>query len=171
MDINSDNHYVKYFGDPSEGNLAFDNVVPWKVEGLTTLTDVVSDIIDLFGASKPVLVTYNVPDWTLPIWRAMCENCPTLERVGAGLLDLKDVYYSIEIDDLKFDYPQDEAYKLFARSRLPKKFGLVSLADKYRLRLTDRGMPTDQPSAKAALTKKVMEILFSKDYPQEESEA
>lgn len=173
VNINSLEKYTKYFGEPNEGNLAFDNVAPWHVEGLTTLSDVAGDLVDVVGCTNPVIVTYNVPDWSLPLWESMCEESPVLKSMGASLLDLRSVYYSIVTERFEFSGDEtEEPYKMFHKSKLNKKFGLLSMAEYFGLSIRGEGMPPDQPAAKALLTKKVFNALLDMDYPDEkESEA
>lgn len=171
VNIKTEETYNKFFGDPLEGNLAFDNVVPWKVESLTSLTDVVAELSSVIGMNNPVLVTYNVIDWSLGLWNSMCESSPLLKEMEADILDVKDVYYSIFEKKHTFDYPQDRAYKMFLRSKLSKKVGLVTMGDMFGLRLTSAGMPSEQPAAKALLTKWLIGELFNFDYPENEDDS
>jgi hypothetical protein len=170
VDINSLNKYVKYFGEPSDENLAFDNVTPWSVEGLTSLSDVANDIVDILGGSAPVLVTYNVPEWSLPLWNSMCEQSPALKELGAELLDIRSVYSTVQFSD-KYNEQEVILHKVFKKSTLPRKFGLISMAEKFNLSVHGEAMPPDQPFAKARLTKFVFSGLMGMAYPDEASEA
>lgn len=167
VDIKSETKYSKYFGEPTDENLAFDNVVPWKVEGMTSLSDVAFELVDLLGSSKPVLVTYNVTDWMLPLWQSMCDTCPILTNIGASLLDLKSVYYSIMIQEHRIYEGSDEPYRMFLKQKLGRKFGLFAMADRFELSINAAGMPPDQPTAKAMLSKKILEHLLYQKYPED----
>jgi hypothetical protein len=84
--------YSKYFGDPPEWSLEFDNVVPWRVETLTSLADVTAEVHDLIGETAPVFLGYSVTDWMLPLWQDMCAKDDLLKNLIAEYLDLRSVY-------------------------------------------------------------------------------
>ena len=73
--------------------------------------------------------------------------------------------------DNKFPESENRVYKLFLPSKLPRKFGLMSMASEYSLGLQSEGMPPDAPSAKAKLSTLVYEKIMSEDYPDKDSEA
>lgn len=163
--------YSKYFGDPAEGSLAFDNVVPWRVESLTSLSDVATEVHDLIGTTAPVFLGYSVPDWMLPLWTDMCEKDSLLKNLNAEFLDLRSVYSTIKSCYYKFPEEENRVYKLFLPAKLPRKFGLLAMASEYSLGLQSKGMPPDAPSAKAKLSTLVYEKIMSVDYPDKDSEA
>lgn len=170
VNIKDGTKYTKYFGDPAESNLAFDNVVPWSVEGLTSLSDVGTDLLGILGDS-PVFVTYNVPMWSLPLWNSMCEASEPIKEIKASMLDLQSVYYTIAVLNCKFTDTFDEPYRMFVPSKLPKKFGLTSMASVFGMSLHGERMPSDMPTAKAIMTSNIFSQLLDSKYPDDEEKS